>query len=96
MRSPLLGVNTLALAALAAPAVMILASSFQALAKAPLWAAASIGAVAIGCLCLFAAMQRLNERGVDKRPGGFAGLLSLGVVLVGAPMVAILLLTPPA
>jgi FtsH-binding integral membrane protein len=95
MRSPLLGLNAVALAVFVGPALLIYASSAQYLARQPMWAALALGSLTLGCLSLFAAMMRLSA-GRAAADTAFLLPLALGLALIVGPVGLVLFNMPPA
>lgn len=92
MRSTgLLGFNALAIAAFAAPALLILASAGPSLAHNPAWTIASLVSVLAGCVSLFLSMLKISAGRIDA---AFVSLLMLGLILVAAPVTAFVAVGP--
>lgn len=85
MRWSLLGLNVLAIAGIATPAVMIFASSGPTLAKSPVWAGIAIASLLVGLASLFASMMKLSA----GRTQLAFGLMVAGLGLVGLPVFAL-------
>jgi hypothetical protein len=92
MRSTgLLGFNALAIAAFAAPALLIFASASPSLASNPAGAVLSLVSMLAGCVCLFLSMLKLSAGRADAT---FASLLLLGLFLTAAPVAALVFVGP--
>jgi hypothetical protein len=85
MRWSHLGMNVLAMAAFATPAVLIFASSGPTLAKSPIWAGAAVASLLVGLVSLFASMVKLSA----GRTQLAVGLMAAGLGLVGLPVFAL-------
>jgi hypothetical protein len=92
MRSTgLLGFNALAIAAFAAPALLIFASAGPSFARNPGWLAVSLVSMLAGCVSLFLSMLKLSA---GRSDANFASLLLLGLGLVAAPVAAVIAVGP--
>ncbi len=89
MRLTLLGFNVIALGALTAPAFLIFQSVSKAGAMSDQVRFAYLAALAVGAVCLFAAMSRLSAKRAE--PAQAISLMLLGGSLFAAPLVIMLL-----
>jgi hypothetical protein len=86
MRSPLFGLNLLALVTLVVPGLLLLDAVAPELGGL---AAVYLGAIVLGSLCLLAVMVLIGRRRVD--PANSLGLSLVGFSLIAAPVALIYL-----
>ena len=89
MRVSLFSLNLLALGALAIPALLIYQSATRQTPTDALGQIGYPGAMALGAVCLFAAMARLSGRRAD--PSSAIGLMLAGTGLFAVPIVMLLI-----